>query len=466
MTVYIRVEEGPQWLVSSLEVEGVSEASRPAVDGLVQSSAGQPFSDLNVSVDRDNVLDFYYNRGVRASHLPVELHGLRAAPGGAQIQRGRRPAAFRARRAHLGAGGHRPPRWCGNASHSSRTPRYRGARLLETQRRLYDLGHLRPRGYGASEPAGAGTGQVRAARSGRSPQVYVHPAAWERKSRRSAAAARVWIFRRAAPASVPRAYFGVTRRNFLGDGHILSFQSRASTIEQRAVLSYQAPQFRGSANVNLLFSGLFDDSRDVNTFTAHRREGSVQVGQKLSKASTMLYRFSYRRVTTADVLITPRADSVLRAAGAHRHAVVQLHSGSSRRSGGRAPRHLQHGGFRRGGPRVRIADFVFSHFLGHNSTYYPMGLGSRFVLARSLTFGWLQQFGNQPIPLPERLFGGGAGSDRAFAEKPGRPARSGNGLSGGRQRGAVQSGGVPLSADWGQPARCTVRGMPGTCIRA
>jgi outer membrane protein assembly factor BamA len=64
----------------------------------------------------------------------------------------------------------------------------------------------------------------------------------------------------------------------------------------------------------------------------------------------------------------------------------------------------------------------FTHFIGHNATYYSLGEGSRYVLARSLTFGWLQPLrAGANIPLPERFFGGGAQSDRAFPENQAGP---------------------------------------------
>ena len=50
---------------------------------------------------------------------------------------------------------------------------------------------------------------------------------------------------------------------------------------------------------------MYDDTRDVNTFSAKREEGSVQLSQKLSKPSSILYRFSYRRVSTSNLKIDP-----------------------------------------------------------------------------------------------------------------------------------------------------------------
>src|SRR4029077_5498692 len=70
----------------------------------------------------------------------------------------------------------------------------------------------------------------------------------------------------------------------------------------RALLTYVAPEFEGNPKLSLQFSGLFDHSHDIRTFSAQREEGSVQLGQKLSKADTLQYRFTYRKV---NVLGTP-----------------------------------------------------------------------------------------------------------------------------------------------------------------
>ena len=45
---------------------------------------------------------------------------------------------------------------------------------------------------------------------------------------------------------VPRISLGISRLNLFGEGRTLSLQTRFSTIEQRALLSYIAPQLSGN----------------------------------------------------------------------------------------------------------------------------------------------------------------------------------------------------------------------------
>ena len=46
---------------------GVSSADRPALMLLLHSTEGQPYGDLNIAVDRDNVLDYFFNNGYPAA---------------------------------------------------------------------------------------------------------------------------------------------------------------------------------------------------------------------------------------------------------------------------------------------------------------------------------------------------------------------------------------------------------------
>src|SRR5208337_5404 len=63
IALFIEIKEGPQWFVSSLDLEGVSETDRAALLLILHSTAGQPYSDLNVASDRDGILEYYYNNG-------------------------------------------------------------------------------------------------------------------------------------------------------------------------------------------------------------------------------------------------------------------------------------------------------------------------------------------------------------------------------------------------------------------
>jgi outer membrane protein assembly factor BamA len=93
----------------------------------------------------------------------------------------------------------------------------------------------------------------------------------------------------------PRVSADVTRSNLWGIGHSLSLRTRASTLEaRRAELQLAAlPESRPHRR---LLHGMYEDSRDVRTFSFKREEASVQLSQRMSKATTVFYRYTWRRV--------------------------------------------------------------------------------------------------------------------------------------------------------------------------
>src|SRR5690606_7053674 len=93
----------------------------------------------------------------------------------------------------------------------------------------------------------------------------------------------------------PRFSFNVARQNLWGLAHILSFRSRISTLEQRGLVTYSVPRFRNSENWDVLFTGMYDRSFNVRTFSSRRFEGAAQLSQRISKAETLFYRYTYRR---------------------------------------------------------------------------------------------------------------------------------------------------------------------------
>ena len=165
--------------------------------------------------------------------------------------------------------------------------------MIETQRRLYDLGIFSKVDTAIQNP------------EGETQRKYVLYQMYE-AHRYSLTGGFGGQFARIggcsncleAPAGqagfAPRVSLDVSRLNMFGLGHTLTFGSRVSTLDRRGLLNYSFPRFRSSDRLSLTFTALYDNTRDVRTFTATRLEGSVQVAQKYSKATTFFYRYSYR----------------------------------------------------------------------------------------------------------------------------------------------------------------------------
>ena len=223
-----------------------------------------------------------------------------------------------------------------------------------------------------------------------------------------------------APGFGPRISFGVSRNNFLGIGHTITLQTQwAPQLRNRGVITYLAPQFKGDDRLNLTFTGLFDDSRDVQTFNSKRREASAQLSQRLSKANAVQYRVSWRRVAISDVVITPALIPLLA-------RPVQLASLSTTFIQDRRDDPID---ARRGvwntidgtfafntwdGPRT-----MFTRLLGRNATYHRVG--REWVLARQASVGAEFRHTNSDVPFPERFFAGGVSSHRGFPDNQAGP---------------------------------------------
>jgi len=58
-----RIDEGPQWLVTKIGTEGIDERDAAALLPRLSDSAGQPYSNVNMDLDRNLILSYYYRRG-------------------------------------------------------------------------------------------------------------------------------------------------------------------------------------------------------------------------------------------------------------------------------------------------------------------------------------------------------------------------------------------------------------------
>jgi len=63
LVIRFEIEEGKQTLVSNLRIEGVHAISEEEIRSVVGSLPGQPYSDIVVASDRDNILALYFNDG-------------------------------------------------------------------------------------------------------------------------------------------------------------------------------------------------------------------------------------------------------------------------------------------------------------------------------------------------------------------------------------------------------------------
>ena len=222
-----------------------------------------------------------------------------------------------------------------------------------------------------------------------------------------------------SPAGVtgfsPRFSFGVSRLNFLGLGHTVNLQTLVSTLEQRALLTYVTPQFLNNPKLNLQFSGLFDHSHDIRTFSSERKEGSVQLAQKLSKADTLEYRFTYRKVNVIGTPLISRELIPLLSQPVNVGFVSMSFIRDKRDDPIDSHRGMYTSVDLALASSVLGSETGFGRVVARNSSFYQ--LTKDLVLARTTDFGFIERYaGLADIPLAERFFAGGAFSNRAFPD--------------------------------------------------
>jgi outer membrane protein insertion porin family len=431
IAVFLSVEEGPQYFVGSLEIVGVGRLKLDDIRPQLSSSEGQPYSEFNVAVDRDAILARYFTNG-----FP-----------NAQFQWSSQPSAQPYRvdlRYEINEGPERFVRQVLISGLDATRKSFvdRNLRLnpgdplspvaiTDTQRRLYDLGVFARVDTAIQNPDGD---------TSRKYVLYEMDEArrWSLAAGFGAEVARIGGCRTCleSPAGqsgfAPRVSLDVTRNNLWGIAHGISMRGRVSTLQRRALLNYSAPRFRNQEGLNLSFTGLYDDSRDVRTFNSRRQEGSAQLSQRYSKATTFFYRFTYRRVSVdeSSLKISPLLVPLL--AQPVRLGMATVNMVQDRRDDPVDPRKGIYNTLDLGlAERIFGSQRNFVRFLGRNATYHP--LTRKLVLTRSTQVGDLYGFrfkGDplQAIPLPERFFAGGGASHRGFPEAQAGPRDTATGF--------------------------------------
>lgn len=414
IALFIEIKEGAQWFVSTLDLEGVSDTDRAALLLILHSTAGQPYSDLNVASDRDSILDYYYNLGYPEAAFEFTSEPARepdyvnlrfsVTPGRREFVRNVLISGLTRTREDLVRQ---------RIDLQPGDPLSRD-KITGSQRRLYDLGIFARADAALQNP------------DGEEPDKYVLYSMEEagRYSTTYGFGAEIGRIGGGtttldSPAGTtgfsPRISFGISRLDFLGLGHTIGLQTLVSTLEQRALGTYLAPQFKGNPKLSLQFTGLFDRSHDIRTFSSRREEGSVQLSDKLTRAFTVQYRLTFRKVNVLGrPLVEPELIPLL--SQPVRVGFVSTTFIQDRRDDPLDP----HRGMYNTLDLALATNLLgsqtgFGRVVAQNSTYYP--LTKDLVLARSTNFGMIERYAGLPeIPLAERLFGGGAFSDRAFPD--------------------------------------------------
>src|SRR5713226_137943 len=462
------VQEGKQTRVASLAIEGIHAFKEDELLPVIAATSGQPYSDFNVTTDRDNVLALYFNEGFPEASFTPTAERVSASPkaqkanaGGSasSSQENERKALkekdskttieqaeavrlvyhiqegpqTRVRRILIGGYEHTRPGVIHREVHIKVKEPLREGDVVESQRRLYNLGVFNRVTIEPQNP------------NGTNPDKDIAVLVEEAKRYTVAYGGGFEVQRLASTTSptgaqieaAPRGILEVSKLNLTGRGDSLSFKLRGSKLQGRALLGYSAPNTFANPHFSFQATAFAEKTRDINTFTEDRYEGSVQLTEQVTPLTTVLYRYAFRRVSVSNLKILSEEVPLF-----NQPTLVSQFGITWFRDSRDNPADASKGSFNSADLGDADTGFgssaSFLRFFFQNSTYYP--IKRRFSFARSTRLGLLVPYrdtvslafpaptpgqcvaGTAPsgptptiIPLPERFFAGGGTSLRGFA---------------------------------------------------
>ncbi len=459
LSIQFKIQEGKQTRVAALALEGVHAFKQDELMGDLASTPGQPYSDFNVATDRDVILALYYNDGFpdatftsKADRVAPEASGEGEKNTASEANQEKSKNRGKTAGSTTGIQQAEPVRLTYRIEEGPQTrvrhilysgyehthlgviqrevevktdAPLREGQVVESQRRLYNLGVFNRVTIEPQNPSG----------TDRDKDLVVLV---EEAKRYTLAYGGGFEVQRLASTSnpvagevqaAPRGILEISKLNLTGRGDSLSLKLRGSTIEDRALLAYSDPNTFGHKDLSFQATAYTEKTQDINTFTATRYEGSLQLTDQVTPRTTLLYRYVFRKVLVSNIneTINPVAIPLFQ----QPTLVSQLGVTwvLDRRDN---PAEATRGSFNSADFGVADGYFgssaSFLRFYYQNSTYYP--IKRRFSFARSIRFGALVPYRDTVsltfpppttaplptvIPLPERFFAGGGTSLRGFA---------------------------------------------------
>lgn len=437
LAVEYKIAEGKQDLIGKYEITGNAKMPLSTLTPLLSTQSGQPYSLAAIAGDRDSILTYYYSQGFnnatasltqspeagKTNRIDVTLH----------ITEGNQALVNRV----LISGLHytRPSTVQPHIHLEPGQPLNQSA-MLETQRQLYDLTLFNevntavenPRGnelrkdvlvqiteakrwdlsYGVGFQAQTGNPQTNCPNPVSLIQLGINPSQFEANCGTNG--------KTGASALV---LFDVSRINLWGRDQSITLRSEYGSLEQSATTIYSFPHIFNSKTLDFSLSGGYTNAQDVTTYAASRLEGTVRFTQKPNLPNTLIYQFTYRRVKVDpnSVQVAPNdiplVSEPVRVGGPGITWVRDT----------RRPTPLDAVAGTYTSAEEFVTDNVFESEANFNrldltnSSYYQVGK-RHYVLARNTRFGYERTFGEgkyEYIPLPERLYAGGAQSLRAYS---------------------------------------------------
>lgn len=452
LLVHFKIDEGKQTLVARLELEGMKALPEKDIRGVLGSLPGQPYSEISIANDRDNILALYYDKGFPNATFSWSAvpdtsgdEGAEAAKekshNGGETDAGENNGTVEravpmkliykiqegsqviVRRVFISGYKHTRRGVIQRQVTLKPGEPLRESDVIESQQKLYNLGvfnrvSIDPQNPNGSDPDKDVVVLVEEAKR----YTIAYGGGFEAQRLASTTNPTGGEFE-----ASPRGILQISKDNLTGRADTLSLNLRASTIQYRALLAYNAPQTLNQKNLSLQATAYVERSQDINTFSEVRYEGNLQVTDRLTPRSSLLIRYAFRKVTLSNLNI-PQEEIPL----FYQPTLVSEFSASWFRDTRDNPADAVKGSFNTADFSVASTAFgssaSFMRAFVQNSTYHRISRNWSF--ARSIRVGALEPFAAtqslsfpaqtgtpspQLIPLPERLFAGGGTSLRGFA---------------------------------------------------
>ncbi len=436
LAVTYHIDEGVQQKVGTYDIVGVTPEQLAAIKPQLSLQPGQPYSGSNLATDRDTILGYFLDHGYDHAQVNLKQEPSTKDKNLIDVTLNVVPGDQIFIRDILVSGLHytRPTTVKHQILVQPGQPLDQ-AKLLETQRQLYNLTLFNQVNTAVENPAGDEPRKNVLIQFGEARRWDVdYGAGFQAQTGTPSTNCPT-------PASLvalginpvgyvcnPNGKFGVSalveldvsRINLFGRNQSLGFRGEYGSLEQEFTANYSAPRFLNHPTLDLSVSGGYINAMNVITFASSTSEGDLRLTHRPNLVDTLIYQISYRRVKVdpSTIQVSPNLIPLLtqpiRVGGPELTWIRDT----------RRPEPLD----ARAGMYNSIQVFAtdnyfmtsqanFAHFDWTNSTYYALGKRKNYVLARNTRFGMERAFGENRyefIPLPERLYAGGPESLRGF----------------------------------------------------
>ncbi|HET9182682.1 MAG TPA: POTRA domain-containing protein [Candidatus Angelobacter sp.] len=426
LKVALNIQEGAQTTVGKLTIEGNSAVPTDKVLSMLSAREGQPYSDSMVMNDQTEVTDGYFNLGFPHMRFdyqtlvepqdPTKVDVSYKITEGPQIYVDK--VLYSGLHYTKGFVVQREMKIQPNEPLSQQD-------MLDSQRGLYDLGIFNEVNMAVQNPEGDATHKnVDFQFSEAKRYTFNYGVGFEVQTGQPTGTTNP----QGKTGVSPTVSFDVTRLNFRGRDHTITLKTRFGNLEKLGLIGYEAPSWFDFEHLSLNLTAFYEQTNDVRTFTAKRLEGSAQIKQELDRATTLLYRLIFRRVSTTNLVIDPNLVPLF-----SQPVRVGMPDFSYLRDTRDNPIESSKGSFTSFDIGVASGAFgsepSFTRLALQNSTYYQFHK-RRWVFARSTRIGIEEPFGSTSaaiaapgpgapsptsfIPLPERFLAGGSTTHRGF----------------------------------------------------